>query len=153
MSYVYKPFSKALYEEHDTSAKNAVVRLLVQHGHEIVKTEEDKGVDIKSTKNGKEYHSEAEIKTAWKGDWPDSWTEIRIPERKKRLLKGVDNTCLNFYILNNDATRAWLIVGSALTEDRLKVAHGRRIMQGERFFHIPVDEAILVIIPSLSSTG
>lgn len=147
MSYVYKPFNRKLYDKHDNVAKEAVLRLLRSHGHEVVSAEETKNVDLITTKNGKTYHSEAEVKTAWKSEWPDSWLDIRIPERKKRLLKGVDNTYLNFYILNNDKTQAWLIVGSALTEDRLKVAFGRNIMKGERFFHIPVSDARLVDIP------
>ena len=49
--------------------------------------EEDYNVDVVSTKNGYTYYSEAEVKTAWKDEWPTSVTEIRVPERKKRLIE------------------------------------------------------------------
>jgi hypothetical protein len=40
-------------------------------------------------KDGVVYYSEAEVKRAWKGDWPETWEEIRIPESKSRLLQEI----------------------------------------------------------------
>jgi len=111
-------------------------------------TEEDYYVDVVTQKHGYTYFNEAEVKVAWSGDWPTHWTEIRIPERKQRLLdkyqgeKGV----LNFYVFDKDLSKAWRIKDTLLKKERLKEAKGRYIQKGELFFHIPYVEAELVVI-------
>ncbi len=93
------------------------------------------------------YYNEAEVKTAWKGDWPSHWAEVRIPERKQRLLdkhKASAFSVLNFYIFRPDFKQAWRIKDTLLTQDSLKEAKGRYIQKGEKFFHIPYTSAELV---------
>ena len=146
MTAVRKSFSRSLYEAYDAPARNALVSHLEAKGHTIVNNEENFNVDVVSQKNGYTYFNEAEVKTAWKSDWPAEWAEIRIPERKQRLLdkhtteKGV----LNFYIFRPDFKQAWRIKDTQLTQDSLKGAKGRYIAKGEKFFHIPYVEAELV---------
>ena len=83
---------------------------------------------------------------AWKSDWPTHWKEIRIPERKGRLLDKYEgeNGVLNFYIFRNDMKQAWRIKDTSLTKDRLREAQGRNILKGEQFYHIPYTEAELI---------
>ncbi len=143
---VRKQFSRALYEAYDEPARTALVKHLEDRGHTIVNNEENYNVDVVSQKNGLTYFNEAEVKTAWKTDWPTHWAEIRIPERKQRLLdkhKGV-NGVLNFYVFRADLKQAWRIKDTLLTQESLREAKGRFIQKGEQFFHIPFTKATLV---------
>lgn len=141
-----RKFSKEAYDLYDQTAKDKLVTLLSERGHTIISSDEDYFVDVISQKDGYTYYSEAEVKTAWTDSWPTTWKEIRIPERKKRLLakyqgeKGV----LNFYVFSKDLKQAWRIKDTQLTEEGLKEAKGRYIHAGEKFFHIPYTEAELI---------
>ena len=141
-----KQFSRALYEAYDAPAKEKLAEYLVGAGHEIADMKENYNVDIVSTKKDYTYFNEAEVKLAWKGDWPTHWKDIRIPERKGRLLEKYEgeNGVLNFYIFRKDMKQAWRIKDTSLTEDRLREAHGRNILKGELFYHIPYTEAELI---------
>jgi hypothetical protein len=141
-----KQFSRALYEAYDAPAKNKLVEYLKSAGHSIEMTEENYNVDIVSTKNNYTYFNEAEVKLAWKEEWPTDWKEIRIPERKGRLIEKYEgeNGVLNFYIFRKDMKQVWRIKDTSLTKDRLREAHGRNILKGELFYHIPYTEAELI---------
>ena len=146
MKPVRKAFSRGLYEAYDAPARDALVSYLEGKGHTIVSNEENYNVDVVSQKNGITYFNEAEVKTAWKGDWNTNWKEIRLPHRKQRLVEkyASDSGVLNFYIFRPDFKQAWRIKDTQLTEEGLKVAVGRYIAKGEKFFHIPYTEAELV---------
>ena len=148
-SPVRKKFSHALYEAYDGKAKEALVSLLSSRGHAIIHTDETYYVDVVSFKEGNTFYNECEVKVAWEGDWPTSWEEIRIPERKVRLLDKCkeERGFLNFYIFDKDVKKAWRIKDTALTEERLREAHGRYIQAGEKFYHIPYTEAVMVEVP------
>tara|TARA_R110002167_G_scaffold237155_1_gene442310 strand:- start:1578 stop:2024 length:447 start_codon:yes stop_codon:yes gene_type:complete len=143
---VRKAFSRGLYEAYDAPAREALVSYLEGKGHTIVSNEENYNVDVVSQKNGITYFNEAEVKTAWKGDWNTNWKEIRLPERKQRLVEkyATDKGVLNFYIFRPDFKQAWRIKDTQLTQEGLKEAQGRYIAKGEKFFHIPYTEAELV---------
>lgn len=145
---VRKQFSRALYDAYDSPAREALVSYLQAKGHTIVSNEENFNVDLVSQKNGVTYFNECEVKTAWKADWPTHWAEVRIPERKQRLLdkhEGADGV-LNFYIFRQDLKQAWRIKDTLLTPESLKEAKGRFIQKGEQFFHIPYTQAELVVL-------
>jgi hypothetical protein len=139
-------FNRVWYEAYDSQAKDALVSYLTKENHVLVNTEENYNVDIISQKHGYTYFNEAEVKVAWNGDWPEHWKEIRIPERKQRLLnkyqgeKGV----LNFYVFRKDLKQVWRIKDTLLTRESLGEAKGRYIKPGELFFHIPYTEAELI---------
>ena len=146
MKPVRKSFNRALYQAYDKKAKDTLVDLLESKGHTIVNTEENYHVDVVSQKDGYTYFNEAEVKVAWTEDWPTHWEEIRIPERKQRLLdkyKG-SNGVLNFYVFREDMKQVWRIKDTLLTKKSLAEAKGRYIQKGELFFHIPYTEAELV---------
>ena len=147
MTAVRKQFNKALYEAYDAPARNALVLYLEDNGHTVINNEENYKVDVISQKGTYTYYNEAEVKTAWKGDWPAHWEEVRIPERKKRLIemyKSSPFSVLNFYIFRPDFKQAWRIKDTLLTQDSLKEAKGRYIQKGEKFFHIPYTSAELI---------
>ncbi len=144
MTAVRKSFSRALYEAYDSPARDALVTYLESKGHTVVNNEESYNVDVVSQKNGLTYYNEAEVKTAWKGDWPPQWAEVRLPERKKRLKEKHSDGVLNFYIFRPDFKQAWRIKDTLLTDESLKEAKGRYIHKGEKFFHIPYTSAELI---------
>ena len=141
---IKRQFNRALYEAYDAPARDALVTYLESKGHTVVNNEESYNVDVVSQKNGLTYYNEAEVKTAWKGDWPTQWAEIRLPERKKRLKEKHSDGVLNFYIFRPDFKQAWRIKDTQLTDENLKAAKGRYITNGEKFFHIPYTEAELI---------
>jgi hypothetical protein len=145
---IKRPFNRALYEAYDAKAKETLVSLLERKGHTVVNTKENYDADVVTQKDDYTYFNEAEVKVAWKEDWPTTWAEIRIPERKGRLVKKYQkqNGVLNFYIFRNDMKQAWRIKDTLLTEESLKEAKGRYISKGEKFFHIPYTEAELINI-------
>ena len=145
---IKRPFNRALYEAYDAKAKETLVSLLERKGHTVVNTKENYDADVVTQKDDYTYFNEAEVKVAWKEDWPTTWAEIRIPERKGRLVKKYQkqNGVLNFYSFRNDMKQAWRIKDTLLTEESLKEAKGRYISKGEKFFHIPYTEAELINI-------
>ena len=148
MPPVRKQFNRALYEAYATKAKDALIAYLLKKGHVLVNTEENYHVDVISQKHGFTYFNEAEVKVAWDGDWPEHWKEIRIPERKQRLLDKYqgENGVLNFYVFRKDLKEAWRIRDYLLTKESLAEAKGRYIRKGELFFHIPFTDAELIIL-------
>lgn len=143
---VRKTFSRSLYNAVDGPAKEALVKHLETQGHNISSTEENYYVDVVSRKDGQMYFNEVEVKLGWTGDWNPAWKEIRIPERKSRLLEKYKDITgyLNFYIISGDWQHMWRIKDSLLLQENLKEAKGRYIKKGEKFFHIPYTEAELI---------
>ena len=144
MAKVRKSFNRALYEAYDGPARTALVLYLEGKGHTIVNNEENYSVDVVSQYKGHTYFNEAEVKTGWKSDWPTDWKEIRIPERKQRLLDKEVDGFLNFYVFRADLRQVWRIKDTLLTQDSLREAKGRYIKKGEQFFHIPYTKAELI---------
>jgi len=145
---IKRPFSKKLYETYDNAAKEKLISFLKLNGHTILNDKEDYNADVVSEKDGLTYYNEAEVKVAWTNDWPSHWAEIRIPERKKRLVKmyAEQNGVLNFYVFRKDMKQAWRIKDTCLTEESLAEAKGKYIRKGEKFFHIPYTNAELVTL-------
>ena len=148
-----KPFNKALYDVADTKAKKQMVSWLKDHDHSnitTIDTNETFYFDIVCMVDGDlpRLLYEVEIKYSWKGDWPDSWEEIRIPERKRRLLDKWQEECpgdlLTFVVFRKDCQKAWHIDGSALLECDVREVSNRNIQKGEKFFHIPTSDAYLM---------
>ena len=142
------PFNKSWYDKYDNVAKDTLVTYLKGVGHDVGEVKEDYNVDVVSTKKDFTYFNEAEVKRAWKGDWPNHWAEIRIPERKKKLLSKHKGN-LKFYVFRNDMKQVWCIDSTQLTDDKLKEARGRNIMKGEQFYHVPYVEAQLIKVNEL----
>ena len=146
---VRKPFDKALYDVADTKAKKHMVGWLKEQGYTNIATNETYYFDIICTVDDlPRLLYEVEIKYSWKGDWPDSWREIRIPERKRRLLdkwkEESPDDVLTFVVFRDDCKKAWHIDGATLLECEVKEAPNRNIRKGEKFFHIPTNDAYIM---------
>lgn len=141
---ITKPFNKALYDAYDKPARDILVEYLENKGHVIVNNEENFNVDVVSQKYGLTFFNEAEVKTGWKSDWPTDWADIRIPQRKQRLLDKKGDGFLNFYVFRADLRQVWRIKDTLLTQESLGEAKGRYIKKGELFFHIPYTKAELI---------
>ena len=154
---VRKPFDKALYDVADTKAKKHMVGWLKEQGYTNIATNETYYFDIICTVDDlPRLLYEVEIKYSWKGDWPDSWREIRIPERKRRLLdkwkEESPDDVLTFVVFRDDCKKAWHIDGATLLECEVKEAPNRNIRKGEKFFHIPTSDAYLVDMTHVESS-
>ena len=146
---VNRRFRPSSYRRKDNLAKETIISYLENEGHELVTREEDYSFDITSTRNGITYYSEVEMKNQWKGDWNPTWTEIRIPYRKHKLLNkfkslNAAKSFLHFYVLRGDCEYTWRISSELLEDSEVKEANGFRIEKGEYFFHVPYKEAELV---------
>ena len=152
MSEVRKAFNKKLYDKADRAAKDAAFKLISTMNYTTVDTTEHKDFDIICKARTETHHLyEVEVKYAWKGEWPESWTEIRIPHRKKRLLdkwqKEYPNALFTFMVFRDDCEKAWHIDAKVLLDCEVKEAYNKNISKGEKFFHIPVERANLIDIP------
>jgi len=143
---VRKAFSRTLYNKSDKTAKDILKAYLNRSGHSLLDDEENYHADLETKKDGKRYFHEAEIKYAWNGEWPLHWDEIRIPFRKQRLLDKYQDHSLIFYVISGDEERFWKIPATILRSCEVREASNRYIDKGEKFFHIPVSKAIMVMI-------
>ena len=165
-----KRFDRELYNQADAAAKNAIVAWLETNNFVNIETKETMSFDLvcnklkhnsskeehakiledsnNETNEPKKYFFEVEIKYAWKGEWPDDWKEIRIPYRKQKLidrwLKEFPGDALTFVIFRNDCEMAWYITGDDVSNSEVKEVSNRNVSQGEKFFHINVENAELV---------
>jgi len=139
-----KPFSKEMYDLFDASIKDSLINLLVKNGHTILDSSESYGADVISSKDGVIFFSEGEMKSSWKDFWPKDWKEIRIPERKIKLIEKHGN--VDFYIFNKYMSKCWKINSSLMTSNTIREVEGRRIAKGEHFFNIPYEKAELILL-------
>ncbi len=142
-----KRFDKQLYDKADAQSKGVMSDWLKYAGYGKIDSEEDYGVDISCVKDDTNYYFETEIKYSWKNVWPDSWDEIRIPYRKKRIIdkwtKNGRNGNLTFVVFRKDCKRAWFIKGEVVNASEVKPIDNR-FMKGENFYHIKVKDAELI---------
>jgi hypothetical protein len=151
MMKMKKSFDRDLYERADTQAKKHMIGWL-EHSQPrcTVNSEETTYFDltVKTDDLGDPQFYEVEIKYAWKEEWPENWTELRIPFRKKRLLdrwkERYSDCLLTFVVFNHDCSRAWHVDGNTVLDSEVKEASNKHIRKGELFFHIPVDQAYQV---------
>lgn len=129
-------------------AKEALRKHLDKRGW-YTNIKESRGVDIKAyTSKLVPCDHEVEVKLVWDGEWPDEWTDVHIPERKRQLIKTAADKGhdLVFWILNKDLTRAIRILGKEVKDELLKVIPNKRVRYGEQFFCVPLDRCTFVDI-------
>lgn len=88
---VKKKFDRQLYNMVNQKSVDAGKKYLKSIGHRITSTKEDMKVDIRSSKDGKQYLTEVEVKLVWDGEWPKHWKDIQLSERKRRLIEYAKN--------------------------------------------------------------
>lgn len=139
----YKLFEESEYQECNDNAISTVTDFLESRGMVVQpKSKEDYKVDItcKDTSGELTYHHEVEVKKVWDGEWPSAWDTIQIPERKGKFAKS-DHY---IWLLRKDMKRAWLVPGTRLTKDKLKMVRNKKIRYGEYFYSIPISECFYV---------
>ena len=136
-----KKFNKQLYNKSDKTSKDAIVSYLKKKKHSITNVVEKFSCDIESiSEDGTVCFSETEIKYSWKGEWPSSWKDVRIPYRKQKLLDKIEKN-LTFYVLRDDCKEAWVISDIALEKYATVIeVPNRYVPDGEKFFSVPVDK-------------
>jgi hypothetical protein len=120
---------------------------------------EDYYFDVSANKKVKgkdeKFFFEVEIKNQWDDYWPETWEEVRIPQRKQRLInrkeKDYPDHDLYFVVFNTTCKQAWFIKDSLVNESSVGKIQNSRQPKGsphldEPFFHIPVDKANLIQI-------
>jgi hypothetical protein len=142
-----KKFDKKLYEDADPLSKGTLSSWLSKNGYTDINQEETYGVDIVCKKVGIPCYFETEIKYGWKGEWPNSWNEIRIPYRKLKIvqkwMREGSNGALTFVIFRSDCEQAWFIDGITVFQaDVEKVSN--KYVSNEKFFHIDVNDAHII---------
>ena len=144
-----KQFDRALYEVADRDAKQATLKYIKDMNYTTIDTTERKDFDIicKATENIHHLYG-VEVKYSWKGEWNPSWKEVRIPYRKNRLLlkwkKEYPDALFTFIVWRSDCKQAWHIDANILLDCEVKEVSNRNIKEGEKFFHIPVEDACLI---------
>jgi len=154
MTHNNRPFDRQSYKENDARAKKAMVGYLTANKFNDIVDKEDYYFDVSANKKDRKFFFEVEIKNQWGVQWPDTWKEVRIPERKQRLInrkeKDYPEHELYFVIFNTDCSQAWFIedknvddssVGTIQNSTKTNAPHLK-----EPFFHIPVDKAKLIQI-------
>ena len=153
MRHNNRKFNKESYLSHDKRAKDAMIEYLTKEGYTDIVAKEDYYFDI-SAKKEKDYFFEVEIKNQWGDKWNPSWKEIRIPERKKRLIKKWKEEYptynLIFVVFNTECTQAWFIDGDTVVKSKVgtiqKSWRTNAPHLNEPFFHIEKEKANLIKI-------
>ena len=142
----HKSFDRKLYDEVNDLSIKAVKKYLKAAGHKITSTKEKYTADIESTFKGKHYLTEAEVKLVWDGEWPQHWWNVRVPERKTKLLEQAEreDKTLTFLYLNKNFTKAWKIDGDVVKKCPLEEVPNRFVPKGEYFYIVPITKATLV---------
>ena len=106
-------FNKASYIRNDARAKAALIPYLESEGYSNISSKENFLFDIHSEKEGKLKLFEVEIKNQWRDSWNPLWKEIRIPQRKMRLITNWETehpeSEFKFVVLNYNCKQAWFI--------------------------------------------
>ena len=150
-----RPFDRQSYSENDGRAKDAIKTFLRQNNFYDIKDKEDFYFDV-SARRGESgrFLFEVEVKNQWGAEWNPSWSEVRIPGRKKRLLSLWQNSYsdheLFFVVFNTDCSKAWLIDGETLGKSPVgRIQNSTRAGSPhlkEPFYHVPIRNAKLLEI-------
>ena len=141
---IRKKFSKSLFTQNDSPAREAVMNFLSQEGF-LVKENPDKyGADLivhKGFKPG--FYIEAEVKRVWRKEQDTfPWDTIQLPERKSKFTK-LDMPC-EFWILREDLKRAIRIPDFVVRNSPLVPVKNVLVQEGELFFRIDIEQCDLV---------
>ena len=151
MAHNNRKFDKQSYMANDARAKKAIVSYLVANKFTDIEAKEDYYFDV-SAKKDKDYFFEVEVKNQWGSSWNPSWKEVRIPERKRRLIdkknKEYPDHDLYFVVFNTDCSQAWFIKDDTVSSSTVgTIQNSRRVGEPhlrEPFFHIPTEQAKLI---------
>jgi len=140
---VRKGFSKALFDQNDGPARQAVRGLAKTFGlDEIVENPARYDIDLLGQVNGETVKFiEVEVKYGWKGGaFP--FSTIHLPERKEKFCKK--DMDVVFCILSKDLKQAAIFDKQTVLKSEKVEVPNRYIRSGEMFFDIPINEVSFV---------
>lgn len=148
-----RSFDRLSYTIYDKKAREAMVKYLTANNYMDIVSKENYNFDI-SAKKDKDYFFEVEVKSQWRDKWNPLWKEIRIPERKQRLINiwraEHPKHDFKFVVFNNDLKQAWFIDADVVDKSKVGTIQNSRFVNAphlkEPFFHIPLGNANLVQI-------
>jgi len=155
MAHNNRTFDRQSYNQNDGRAKKAMVGYLTAQNFSDIVAKEDYYFDVSANKKDEKFFFEVEIKNQWGSSWNPSWKEVRIPERKSRLIKRKEKDYpdhdLYFVVFNTNCSQAWFIKDSLIDDSSVgTIQNSRRPKDSphlaEPFFHIPVEKAKLIQI-------
>ena len=143
-------FDRNLYNIYDPLAKRYMRWWLLMNNYTDINIEETYGVDITcKNKDNNDCYFELEVKSSWIDNWPDSWKEIRIPYRKRKIIdkwtREGSNGILTFVVFEKNIDYAWFIDGAVVNKCDVKPVDNRR-RAAELFYHIKIADAELKIM-------
>jgi len=136
---MYKLFDPKLHEQTDVPAREAAKAFWQQQGYKCEDNADEYGVDLVVSKDGKRFYCEVEVKLVWHGlDF--KWDTVHIPVRKAKFL----HKPTMFMLFNHSLTRAAIINRQQVLAAPVSKVANNQIAFGEKFFDVPVSEAIFV---------
>lgn len=138
----YKQFDRDLYNKNNQAAVDAVLRHILLQGGYARSNYDLYGPDIQLYSGYKHYsYIEVEIKQIWTTN-PFPYETVQLPERKSKFLKL--GKPLEFWILRSDLKFALVLADKLVEDSPLVEVPNKYVAAGERFFQVPVQQAILV---------
>ena len=148
---------------NDGKAKAVLKKYLYSRDHKILNDTENYSWDLSTlAPSGCVSFWEVEIKNQWGKVWNDNWKEVRIPQRKQRLIDkfyhGTNNAKefaqdnnlpefikpyqLTFVVLNRHLDKGWFIPHDVLEKSPVQTIQNSRHVDAphlkEPFFHVDV---------------
>ena len=148
---------------NDGRAKAVLKKYLISRGHKITDDKENFSWDLSTVSDsGSASFWEVEVKNQWGKVWNDNWKEVRIPQRKQRLIdkfyheenkakeygqandisKFVRPLQLTFVVLNTHLDQGWFIPHWVLENSPVQTIQNSRHVDAphlkEPFFHVDV---------------
>ena len=164
-------FNFISYRDNDAKAKAVLKKYLTEGGHKITDDKENFSWDLSTVSDtGYACFWEVEVKNQWGKVWNSDWKEVRIPQRKQRLIDkfhhetnnakelAQDNSMqefarpfqLTFVVLNRHLDQGWFIPHDVLEKSPVQTIQNSRHVDAphlkEPFFHIPVQNANLKLL-------
>lgn len=138
-----KPFSKALHDENDEPAKNAVWRYLFNNWKVEVEEGDTYGVDLVCFRDREIVgYVEVERRHNWVGDFP--FDSVHVPFRKKKFL-DLDRP-MTLFSVKRDLSQALWCPGEDIKNSPVEVK-SNKFMNQEKFFVVPLNKWRKVCLP------
>jgi len=156
-------FNRLSYMANDSRAKAVLKKYLISRGHKITDDKENFSWDLSTVSDsGSASFWEVEVKNQWGKVWNDNWKEVRIPQRKQRLIDkfyhetnnakefAQDNNMqefvrpfqLTFVVLNTHLDQGWFIPHDVLEKSPVQTIQNSRHVDAphlkEPFFHVDI---------------
>lgn len=146
MKPIRKRFDRALFQQNDELARNAVIYHLFMEGLLAEPHTDRYGIDLtvrKPESRDTIYGVECEIKRVWTGPVL-KYDTVQLPGRKAKYLNNP--WPIEYWILNNELTHAIIIPGHLVEASTPVEVPNKYVYRGELFYQIPVAQCSVVML-------